>query len=67
MITTVQMDFNEFKVSHSTQLNNIPERYWDALFEKFSHEVGSNQSRIAYETYQKNCTKRNTMPEIISL
>lgn len=38
MITTVQMDFNEFKVSHSTQLNNIPERYWDALFEKFSHE-----------------------------
>ncbi|KAL5475545.1 hypothetical protein EMCRGX_G025374 [Ephydatia muelleri] len=32
------MDFNEFKVSHLAQLKNIPEKYWDALFEKLSHE-----------------------------
>ena len=34
------MDFNQFKVSHSAQLKNIPEKYWDALFDKLSHEVG---------------------------
>lgn len=50
------MDFNEFKVSHLAQLKNIPEKYWDALFEKLSHEVGPNQSRNANETYQ-NRTK----------
>ena len=35
------MDFEQFKHSHGTQLQRIPEMYWKALYEKLSCEVSA--------------------------